>query len=201
VATTGGGKSSLPLIFSLSQTVKTAMEAPPAPNGQGGAEAPTNPNAQQGEKKGQQKKKGKQQQPKTNPEQGEKPPQPEKQQGVKYPCNFCEDPGHYAQHCPLTKQQRKSSLKKKNKCFNCLRRGHNLKKCNKNHNCHDCLKHRHTEGLKIKHHTWVCTYNGNPAKDDRPQLTEPAAKQPSLPTPTAAVTPAATQPATAGGSA
>jgi hypothetical protein len=180
-----GGKTSLPLIFSLSHTVKEAMAAKTEPKASESAitaaASPGQPatagQGQEGKKKGQGKNKQKQKSKNTGAPQGSNASQTDQTGETKYPCYFCELRTHKSQKCPQNLAQRRSSAKRRNLCFNCLRPGHSMSQCNSTHCCRTCTKHRHTEGLKLKHHTFICTFEGNPAKDDRPTVEEPSAKQ------------------------
>ena len=69
----------------------------------------------------------------------------------KYTCAYCNQ-NHPALHCQnITNiEERKESLKKSNRCFNCLATNHRVNDCRSNWRCRHCQR---------KHHTSICSSN------------------------------------------
>ena len=69
--------------------------------------------------------------------------------GKTFSCVYCEKPSHKSyQYSKITKPiDRKNFLLKQNRCFQCLRSGHQAKICTSKNYCYHC---------KGKHHSSIC---------------------------------------------
>ena len=72
-------------------------------------------------------------------------------------CAFCQNE-HYSASCDVVKDvsKRRNILEKDNRCFNCLRRGHQVKECRNPKTCRHCSQ---------RHHQSVCLLRDQERRD------------------------------------
>ena len=80
-------------------------------------------------------------------------------ESFKLQCVYCKGE-HYSASCDIVKdaRERKDILRQNDRCFNCIRKGHQVKDCTVNKNCRHCNK---------RHHQSICFSVRDSAKEDK----------------------------------
>ena len=92
-------------------------------------------------------------------------------------CYFCNHPGHRSFNCTSATdpEKRKEILKKKGRCFVCLRRGHVSNCCPSEYKCKKCLGRHHISvcsgGFQLPQNVTQSATQGNAI--EQPNVTEP----------------------------
>jgi hypothetical protein len=96
--------------------------------------------------------------PRSDPNQG---------QSSRSKCQFHPDGSdHFSKACPSEARERKDSLRKQRKCFNCFKTGHVVRDCVSPNNCLNLCCEKTEAGRR--HHTFVCLHPGRFTSKKKP---------------------------------